>query len=193
MQYVWQPCTVTPTLLLLHVPLPFRSASSALHVNLAGRERIIFSLALSVRLVPTAAAAAAQKVYTFINIMLCAYMLCVMEGALPGGLCIWMNGLYTGNGSSPGNPRLYFPEIEYDLLKVELMHQRRVSSRAKYDGDRGVPPAGTALLVAEPVLKDVCACGSANWHIGFPTLQSTCSKLQICMHVYTHTNAARHA
>lgn len=74
--YVSQPCTVNPTLLLLHVPPPFRSARSALLVNLTGRERSVFSLCVS----PTAEA---QKVYTFINIMLCAYMLCVMEGALP--------------------------------------------------------------------------------------------------------------
>lgn len=106
-----------------------------------------------------------------------------------------MNGFHTGHGSSPGNPRLYFPEIEYDLLKVELMHQRRVSSKAKCDGDWGVTPAGTVgLLVAEPVLK-ICVCmrfSKLAHSIPYATLYM--QQIQICMHVYTQkTNAARHA
>lgn len=106
--------------------------------------------------------------------MLCAYTLCVMEATLPRVLCIWMNGFYTGNGSSPGNPWLYFPEIEYYLLEVELVHQQWVSRRTKYDGDRVL--AGT--LAAGPVLADTCACGSANWHIQFPTVRCTRRKFR---------------
>lgn len=75
--------------------LPSVSAWWALSVNLKEKERVI-ELSLVCLLFTLCAlfpaAAEAQMVYTSINIILCAYIVCVMEEVLPCVLCIWMKG-----------------------------------------------------------------------------------------------------
>lgn len=88
-------CVLAPNLPSVSVPPPFASAWWALSVNLKEKERVI-ELSLACLLFTLCAlfpaAAEAQMVYTSINIILCAYIVCVMEEVLPRVLCIWMKG-----------------------------------------------------------------------------------------------------
>lgn len=97
------------------------------------------------------------------------------------------------SGSSPGNPWLYFPEIEDDLLKVELMHQWRVSTRAPNHGDHVVPPAGRTDCIAEPALKDLGCMRFSRLVQSIPPSTRYMQQIQACMYTHKHTDAPRHA